>query len=43
MKKATLFAVTPGLVLALCATAHATYSVVGVNTKTGEVGIAGAS
>jgi hypothetical protein len=31
------------LVLAMCAPAYATYSVVGVNLRTGEVGIAGAS
>ena len=31
------------LVLAMCAPAYATYSVVGVNLRTGEVGIASAS
>ena len=43
MKKVLLIAGTTALVLALCGPAFATYSVVSVNTRTGEVGIAGAS
>lgn len=43
MKQTVLFAATAALVLSICAPAYATYSVVGVNTRTGEVGIAGAS
>ena len=43
MKKFPYFSVTLILVLLICAPAYATYSVVGVNTRTGEVGIAGAS
>lgn len=43
MKRAILAAVIAGLVLLICVPAYATYSVVGVNRRTGEVGIAGAS
>jgi hypothetical protein len=43
MRRITLVGVAVVVVLAMCAPAYATYSVVGVNLSTGEVGIAGAS
>lgn len=43
MRRITVIGGAVVLVMALCAPAYATYSVVGVNLRTGEVGIAGAS